>query len=70
FFRPSLAALHNPDIIAGGKDVINDLGDRRINSSIGPQWPSRIGELDRAANLVPNELRNATKINAKLERCK
>ncbi|KTC57489.1 DUF6861 domain-containing protein [Pseudomonas savastanoi] len=66
----TLAALHNPDIIAGGKDVINDLGDRRINSSIGPQWPSRIGELDRAANLVPNELRNATKINAKLERCK
>lgn len=66
----TLAALHNPDLVAGGRDVINDLGDRRINSSIGPQWQSRIGSLDTAASQVPAAIQNITKINAKLERCK
>ncbi|ALU58645.1 DUF6861 domain-containing protein [Pseudomonas syringae] len=66
----TLSALHNPDMIAGGKDIINDLGDRRINSSIGPQWPSRIRGLDNAANLIPEASRSTTKINAKLKRCK
>ncbi|ORC56243.1 hypothetical protein BZK31_23760, partial [Pseudomonas floridensis] len=66
----TLAALHNPDMIAGGKDVINDLGDRRINSSIGPQWSSRIGGLDNAASQIPDALRNTTNIHARLERCR
>ncbi|VVO19152.1 DUF6861 domain-containing protein [Pseudomonas fluorescens] len=66
----TLAALHNPDLFAGGKDIISDFGDRRINASIGPQWPSRIGGLDAAANDVPEAMRGATKMSAKLERCK
>ena len=66
----TFAALHNPDLFAGGKDIISDFGDRRINSSIGPQWSSRIGSLDAAAASVPENIRGATKINAKLERCK
>ncbi|MDO5287206.1 MAG: polymorphic toxin type 15 domain-containing protein [Actinomycetia bacterium] len=44
----ALAALHEPDIIAGGLDVINhgpdglpSMGDRWVNSSIGSQWRSR-----------------------------
>lgn len=37
----TLAALHNPDLFAGGKDVIADFGDRSVNSSIGVQWPDR-----------------------------
>lgn len=33
------AALHNPDGVAGGKvDQITDMGDSRVNSSIGSQW--------------------------------
>ena len=66
----TLAALHNPDLFAGGKDVISDFGDRKINASIGPQWPSRIGGLDAAADNVPKSLRSTTNMNAKLERCK
>ncbi|MHA6558477.1 DUF6861 domain-containing protein [Pseudomonas alliivorans] len=66
----TLAALHNPDLSAGGKDRINDFGDRRINSSIGPQWSARISGLDVAAKSIPKADRGAMKINAKLERCR
>jgi hypothetical protein len=68
----ALAALHNPDMVAGGKDMIGDFGDRNINSRIGAQWNKRgrVAELDRAASEIPEPLRNSTKMNAKLERCK
>ena len=66
----ALAALHNPDMIAGGQDVIRDFGDRSVNSRIGPQWRSRVGVLDRAAAEVPVTQRAHVKMNAKLERCK
>lgn len=66
----TLAALHNPDMIAGGRDVIRDFGDRNINSRIGPQWKSRVGALDQAAAEVPVAQRAHAKMNAKLERCK
>ncbi|MRV75919.1 hypothetical protein GJ700_29820 [Duganella sp. FT92W] len=66
----ALAALHNPDMIAGGQDVIRDFGDRNINSRIGPQWRSRVGILDHAAAEVPEPMRPHAKMNAKLERCK
>lgn len=66
----TLAALHNPDMVAGGKDVIGDFGDRNVNSRIGAQWRSRVGELDKAASGVPASERAHTKMNAKLERCR
>lgn len=67
----TLAALHNPDMVAAGKDKISDFGDRNINSRIGAQWNKgkRLAELDEAAGQVPEALRNG-KMNAKLERCK
>jgi hypothetical protein len=67
----TLAALHNPDMIAGGKDVIADFGDRNINSRIGAQWKTqgRVEGLDEAARRVPPAERSAVKMNAKLERC-
>lgn len=41
------AALHNPDQIAGGNPThIGGLGDKRINSSLGSQWKSRIAGVD------------------------
>lgn len=51
-----LVALHNPDQIAGGdvKDV-NDMGDARINSSIGAQWGIR--NRGRAMNLESDLLK-------------
>ncbi len=66
----TLAALHNPDMIAAGKDVIADMGDRNVNSRIGAQWKGRVGALDEAAQRIPATERGATKMNAKLERCK
>jgi len=68
----TLAALHNPDRVAAGKDVISDFGDRGINSRIGAQWKKggRLTELDKAANNVPESMRGGMKMNAQLERCK
>lgn len=66
----SLAALHNPDLFAGGKDFISDFGDRSVNASIGAQWRRRIDGLDALANKINLNSRATTKVNAKLERCK
>lgn len=66
----ALAALHNPDMVAAGRDAISDFGDRNVNSRIGPQWKSRVGELDKAAAAVPESQRAHARMNAKLERCK
>ncbi|MFJ4066924.1 DUF6861 domain-containing protein [Pseudomonas sp. NPDC089996] len=64
-----LAALHNPDLIAGGKDIISDFGDRQVNSVIGPQWKTKLPNLKRAAEKVPAELRSTTRMNTKLHKC-
>lgn len=66
----TLAALHNPDLFVGGKDVISDFGDRGVNSSIGSQWRWRVDSLDQAVMRVNAADRDMIKINAKLERCK
>lgn len=34
----TLAALHNPDMVASGANAITGRGDRGVNSSIGSQW--------------------------------
>lgn len=65
----TLAALHNPDLFAGGKDFISDFGDRSVNASIGAQWRQRIEGLDALANKVSLNSRATTLVNAKLERC-
>jgi len=65
-----LAALHNPDMYAGGKDQITDLGDKGINSSIGSQWKSRVDKMDEAVSKIPVEKRNSTGMNVSLTRCK
>lgn len=74
----TLAALHNPDQVAGGANNITDFGDRTVNSTIGGQWASnvpqvgqsRVQSLDAAARTVPVAERSTTMMNAKLERCK
>ncbi|VXB41469.1 conserved hypothetical protein [Microbacterium sp. 8M] len=43
------AALHRLDGIAGGNVTdISRVGDSRINSSLGSQWRSRVGDIDAA----------------------
>ncbi|WP_268796360.1 DUF6861 domain-containing protein [Pseudomonas huanghezhanensis] len=65
----NLAGLHNPDLSAGGKDIIGDFGDRQVNSSIGPQWRPKIANLKKAAERVPATLRGDTYLNVKLHKC-
>jgi hypothetical protein len=65
----TLAALHEPDMIAGGKDVIKKLGDKSVNSSIGSQWKSRVETLDKAAQRVLKEDRGSTMMNVELPKC-
>nr|WP_314617649.1 polymorphic toxin type 15 domain-containing protein [uncultured Pseudomonas sp.] len=65
----SLAALHNPDLIAGGKDVISGFGDKQVNSTIGPQWKSKINDLTSAAKKVPKPASESTLMNVKLHKC-
>jgi hypothetical protein len=75
----ALAALHNPDQVAGGANVIRDFGDRQVNSTIGGQWASplkggrpqvsRIQLLDNAAREIPVAQRATTLMNVKLHRC-
>jgi hypothetical protein len=65
----NLAGLHNPDLSAGGKDIIADFGDRQVNSSIGPQWRPKIANLKKAAETVPTKLRSDTFLNVKLHKC-
>lgn len=66
----TLAALHNPDMVSAGRDVIADFGDRNINSRIGSQWRSRVFALDDAAKKVPAAQRSYARMNAQLIRCK
>ncbi|ESW40289.1 DUF6861 domain-containing protein [Pseudomonas taiwanensis] len=65
----TLAALHNPDLSAGGRDAIADFGDRQVNSSIGPQWKNRIGGLRRAAEEMAGTGGGSGLLNVKLHKC-
>ncbi|BDM21013.1 hypothetical protein KMS_R07710 [Pseudomonas sp. LRP2-20] len=65
----SLAALHNPDLIAGGRDVIADFGDRQVNSTIGPQWKSRVGELIQSVKKQSKEDGVSGFLNVRLHKC-
>ncbi len=68
----TLAALHNPDMVAGGKDVIGCFGNCNINKRIGAQWNkhNRLAELDEAAKRVAATMQGSARMNAKLTRCR
>ena len=64
----SLAALHELDMIAGGKAKnVAGMGDARVNSSIGASWRSRVDGMDKHAG---DRIANGEKtMNVKLKRC-
>ncbi|MBH9578867.1 polymorphic toxin type 15 domain-containing protein [Inhella proteolytica] len=77
----SLAALHDPDMIAGGHDPGRSgasgathmrMGDRGVNSSIGSQWPKggRLEVMDEAARKALADHGPNTPMHVKLERCR
>ncbi|MGR5109787.1 polymorphic toxin type 15 domain-containing protein [Vibrio jasicida] len=67
----NLAALHDPDMIAGGADKVNRMGNKGVNSSIGSQWrtKSRLTQMDEQAQRAFENLGPNTKMNVSLERC-
>ncbi|MER2499079.1 polymorphic toxin type 15 domain-containing protein, partial [Vibrio neptunius] len=67
----NLAALHDPDMIAGGKDKVNRMGNKQVNASIGSQWrhKSRLTQMDEQAQRALERLGPETKMNVSLERC-
>lgn len=76
----TMAALHNPDQISAGimSDAPMDMGLKNVNSSIGSGWGnkatgesvSRVGSIDDAVKGVDPNVKDTTKLNIKLERCK
>ncbi|EMR44966.1 DUF6861 domain-containing protein [Pseudomonas putida] len=65
----TLAALHNPDLSAGGRDMISDFGDRQVNSSIGAQWRNRLASIKEAAEKSPKFGTHSTYMNVRLHKC-
>lgn len=67
----NLAALHDPDMIAGGADKVSRMGNKGVNSSIGAQWrnPSRLALMDEKAELALETFGPDAKMNVSLERC-
>ncbi|MFI7835766.1 DUF6861 domain-containing protein [Pseudomonas asiatica] len=65
----TLAALHNPDLSAGGRDMISDFGDRQVNSSIGAQWRNRLASIKKAAESSPKLGTNSVYMNVRLHKC-
>lgn len=62
-----LAALHEPDLVAGGFNVIGKLGSRYINSSIGSQWRTNVLLLEAGVgNIKPAADKVKYRINVKL----
>ncbi|WP_282130869.1 RHS repeat-associated core domain-containing protein [Pseudoalteromonas aliena] len=79
----TLNALHNPDMIAGGNDIVEVLGDAGVNKSIGSQWKNKginaLGEKEKLSRVLAmdvqanNSLRDMgpnTYMNVNLHRCK
>lgn len=65
-----LNALHNPDMVAGGRDQITRLGRADVNKSIGGHWPTRVDAMDKAAKEALQSQGALTKMNVELNRCK
>lgn len=69
-----LAALHDPDMVAGGWMHPNPTGMGRadVNSSIGASWNqnNRVAGMDREAERAINGGRGDQKMNVKLEPCR
>ena len=67
-FLKTQAALHDPDQIVGGDPTkIRELGNRRINSSIGSQWKNKVKFLDDAAKPLPEKKKKELHMNVSLQ---
>lgn len=66
-----IAALHEPDMFAGGYDCKPTcMGDSSVNSSIGSQWKKIIGEMDNYADTAIKEGKGNGLLSIQLNICK
>lgn len=67
--KSNLAALHEPDMVAGGYNAPDPIrmGDTNVNSSIGGSWPSRIPTIDNAVNTAIANGNGNARLNVRLE---
>jgi hypothetical protein len=69
-----LAALHEPDMVAGGwmQPDPKGMGRSDVNSSIGSSWNQggRVSSMDSAADDAIANGRGDEKMNVKLEPCR
>ncbi|WP_343579889.1 polymorphic toxin type 15 domain-containing protein [Acinetobacter sp.] len=76
----TMAALHNPDQYIGGikSEAPITHGLKNVNSSLGSGWKNipkdeeitRVASMDNAIKDIDPRVRDTTKLNMKLERCK
>jgi hypothetical protein len=68
----NLAALHNPDLVAGGEDKIKRVANAPINSSIGSQWKDRVADVDASARKAAGDpaVGRDAKMDVKMEPCR
>ncbi len=67
--RSDLAALHDPDMVAGGwfsPEPVR-MGDSLVNSSIGGSWPSRLKALDEQVSKAIANGYGQAQMNIRLE---
>ncbi|CAM3614901.1 Toxin CdiA [Pseudomonas reidholzensis] len=67
--RSELAALHDPDMVAGGwfsPEPVR-MGDSLVNSSIGGSWPSRLKALDESVSSAIANGSGQAQMNVRLE---
>ena len=67
--RSDLAALHDPDMVAGGwfSPEPVKMGDPLVNSSIGGSWPSRLKALDEQVSAAIANGSGQAQMNIRLE---
>ena len=67
-FMSNNAALHDPDQIAGGfGNNVTGMGDKRVNSSLGSQWKTRIGDVDSQVRQAAENMTDAEKRSTYLD---
>ena len=67
--QSSLAALHEPDMVAGGWTTPAPvrMGDTNVNSSIGASWSSRLSSVDQTVDTAISNGTGSAKLNVRLE---
>jgi filamentous hemagglutinin len=67
----SLAALHEPDMVAGGffKPAPTCMGSKSVNCSIGAQWADKLAEMENYARGAVRDGHGGARLTFDLKTC-